>query len=93
MRHIYIFIYYIYSYYDAYAQGHADQIGTLDPNCKTVAHAILSPYAVYMYLVQVQLSVHIPGDPESVQLRNATTSTRAIDIFLVAIISEQFGLI
>ena len=31
-----------------------------------VAHAILSPYAVYL---------HIPGDPESVQLRNTTTTT------------------
>ena len=41
---------------------------------KTVTHAILSPCAVYLYLyIYVQVRVHIPGDPQSVQLRNATT--------------------
>ena len=40
---------------------------------KTVAHAILSPYALYLYLNIVQVWVYILGDPQSVQQRNATT--------------------
>ena len=39
---------------------------------KTVAHAILSAYVL---LVHVQVWVHILGDPQSVQLWNATTTT------------------
>ena len=34
-----------------------------------VAHAILSSYAVYLHLyVHVQVWVHLPGDPQSVQV-------------------------
>ena len=42
---------------------------------KTVAHAILSPYVSVPVLVHVRVWVHIPCDPQSVQLRNATTTT------------------
>ena len=38
-----------------------------------VAHAILSVCSVPV-LVQVQVWLCIPGDPQSVQLRNATTT-------------------
>ena len=40
---------------------------------KTATHAILSPYAVYLHVYMYKVWGHLPGDPQSVQLRNATT--------------------
>ena len=51
---------------------------------KTV-HAILSPYANIPALVHVQVWVHIPGDPQSVQLRNATTTTMVVTAMMMLV--------
>ena len=40
----------------------------------TVAYAILSPYVTYLYMY-VRMLVHILADLQSIQLRNATTTT------------------
>ena len=50
---------------------------------KTVAHAILSSYAVYLHLYMYRCGCTYRGDPQSVQLRNATTTTRICTIFFV----------
>ena len=41
---------------------------------KTVAHAILSPLCSVPVVVHVRVWVHMPGDPQSVPLKNATTT-------------------
>ena len=38
-----------------------------------VAHAILSPYGLFLYLYGCGSCMHILGDPQRVQMRNATT--------------------
>ena len=46
---------------------------------KMAAHAILSPYVVHLYLYMYRcVWEHIPGNPQSVQLRNASTTTTAL---------------
>ena len=50
---------------------------------KTVAHAILSPYAVCVpALVHVQAWVRRPGDPQSVQLEERYNNYRLVVISL-----------
>ena len=45
---------------------------------KTVVHAILSPCAVYLHLYMYKCGCTYQGDPQSVQLSNATTTTEPI---------------
>ena len=50
---------------------------------ETVAHVILSPYAVYLYLYMYRcVCVHIVGDPPSVQSRNATPTDHLLWAFM-----------